>query len=272
MTPPKWSESPYLVPIIILGLGAVWLPIEVFDPELFRSLNGAHSPASDALWLGITVIGDGLVLGILLGACLIWNPRVTALGLTLLILSSLFVHVCKAAFPSLRPPELLDSVHVVGPVLRSGSFPSGHAAAGMATALAIAHYLPTGILSVAVLTGGALIGISRVFVGVHFPGDVIAGIIISLTTYALLRATALSRIETLVPDSPIFSSSRFMAFYWLELTVAAYVVIFYAARFEWLSLPVRIIGCLICALLIVKRFRARRSFSYAEPSEHRNEP
>jgi undecaprenyl-diphosphatase len=272
MTPPKWSESPFLLPVIILGLGAVWIPIEVFDAELFRLLNGAHTPASDALWLGITVIGDGLVLGILLGSCLIWNPRVTVLGLTLLILSSFFVHALKAAIPSLRPPELLDSVHVVGPVLRSGSFPSGHAAAGMAAALAIAHYLPSGILSVAILTGGALIGVSRVFVGVHFPGDVIAGVIISLMTYALLRATALSRIETLVPDSPIFSSSRFMAFYWLELTVAAYVIIFYAARFGWLSLPVRIMGCLICALLIVKWFRARRAFSHAEHGRHRNEP
>ena len=103
--------------------------------------NGWHSSLADRIWLILTAMGDGLVLGIVVGAFIVKNPRVVAMGIPLLLITSLTVNIIKAVFPSLRPVEMLDAVHVVGPLLRSGSFPSGHAAAAMAAGLSIAFLL-----------------------------------------------------------------------------------------------------------------------------------
>jgi undecaprenyl-diphosphatase len=64
------------------------------------------------------------------------------------------------------------------------SFPSGHATAGLAIALPLATALPApaGVL---VLLLGAAVGVSRCYLGVHYPGDVLAG-------WALASSTTLA--------------------------------------------------------------------------------
>ena len=107
--------------IAIALLCGLLVPVHMHNVPLFKALNGAHSPISDIFWLSMTTLGDGLILGVILGAFLVVNPRITVLGLTLVITSSLVMHGVKLAFPTLRPAALLDNVHVLGPLLRSGS-------------------------------------------------------------------------------------------------------------------------------------------------------
>jgi undecaprenyl-diphosphatase len=75
------------------------------------------------------------------------------------------------AFP--RPQQILHNVHALSTFGSFDSFPSAHTAFAFAIATFVYHYFkPTGKLLFLV---AILIGISRIFVGVHFPLDVFVG-------------------------------------------------------------------------------------------------
>ena len=210
--------------VVLLG---IFIPVHYYNDYLFQLMNGYYSPFSDMVWLAITNLGDGLLLGIVLGAFLVKNPRITALGLFLLIFSSLVMYMVKVIFPTLRPASVMETVHVVGPLLRSGSFPSGHSAAGMAAALAIAYYSPSRIIGACILVFASLIGVSRVFVGAHFPQDVIGGIILALSVFLTILQLNHNVWELHIPDHPPYKSHLFQAFLSLEILTALSVVFYY---------------------------------------------
>ena len=62
------------------------------------------------------------------------------------------------------------------PMPTSRSFPSGHSAAAVAFASGVSHVLPAAGLPLHVLA--ALVSYSRIHTGVHYPGDVVAGVLI----------------------------------------------------------------------------------------------
>ncbi len=84
----------------------------------------------------------------------------------------LVVATLKELFSIARPFEVLDGVNKL--VSASGkSFPSLHSALTMALGVAISfYYKKTGIL---LITFSFIIGFSRIFVGVHYPLDVLVG-------------------------------------------------------------------------------------------------
>jgi undecaprenyl-diphosphatase len=77
-----------------------------------------------------------------------------------------------------RPCEVLSGVHQrISPSDRF-SFPSGHTAAAFVIATLIAHFFP--ILTVPVSIWAMLVGVSRIYLGVHYPTDIIAGLVIGI--------------------------------------------------------------------------------------------
>lgn len=77
----------------------------------------------------------------------------------------------SAAPPSRSPPDRF-------------SFPSGHATAALSVALSYAWFYPS--LAAPIIAISAAVGASRVFLGVHYPGDVAAGQAIALAVHATL--------------------------------------------------------------------------------------
>lgn len=107
------------------------------------------------------------------------------LALAVLVLSHGIVQLIKRTVVRHRPALLCNRAALV-PEPDRFSFPSGHATASMAVALAYSWVFPWWaplLLSVALL-----VGFSRVRLGVHYPSDVLMGQIIAGATAATLVA------------------------------------------------------------------------------------
>jgi undecaprenyl-diphosphatase len=153
-----------------------------FDRAALLWIN-AHAPESlDGPMRLVTALGYyWVVLPLLAAAVFAFYLKGWRLSATLLLVStiggSLLTRVLKAVFERARP-ELFDS----GYTASFYSFPSGHAtvAVGFYGALTlILAYRLRGFARWAVVAGGVLlvllIGFSRLYLGVHYPTDVLAG-------------------------------------------------------------------------------------------------
>ena len=131
----------------------------------------------------ITSLGSTIVLGIVLlavvGYLLLAHKRAAAWLMLGSVLSGLAVNsLLKYAFARPRPDVVPPAVEVF-----TASFPSGHAALSAITYLTLAAILGRTqpavsiriyfVVLAAFVTG--LVGVSRVYLGVHYPTDVLAG-------------------------------------------------------------------------------------------------
>jgi membrane-associated phospholipid phosphatase len=102
--------------------------------------------------------------------------RLPVSGLVILAsigLASLVTGILKELVDRLRPPLGMSDLNALVSLPSSASFPSGHAATSFAAAVALSVLVPR--LRVPALILAALVAISRVYLGVHFWVDVLAG-------------------------------------------------------------------------------------------------
>lgn len=98
-----------------------------------------------------------------------------------LLINVIISHVWDRARPFVAHP---GTVHVLLAHSQDASFPSDHAAAAFAiAAVLLAAYRPLGVTACAF---AVLVSYARVYVGDHYPGDVLAGAVIGLIVGALL--------------------------------------------------------------------------------------
>jgi undecaprenyl-diphosphatase len=138
----------------------------------------------------LSKIGNhGLVwLAIALVLSLVWRGALPFV-LTLLAVAAADGLACllKAAIGAKRPAE----PNALITIPHSHSFPSGHAATAFAAATVLSALLPRGAPGFLVLA--AAIGYSRIYVGVHWPLDVVGGAVVGVVTALLLLAVARRR-------------------------------------------------------------------------------
>lgn len=130
-----------------------------------------------------------LALVLLLTIALRRPPWLLARLVVTILMAESISGALKQVFDRPRPPLVdPDPAPLVEP-LGSGSFPSGHATVSFACATVIALALPR--LTPWVFALAALIAFSRVYVGVHYPADVVAGAILGIAVGFAIEGAAL---------------------------------------------------------------------------------
>ena len=156
------------------------LPMQKIDTEIFLEINQLPHPRwLNLLMRGLTIImtrGDALVAGLFVAA-LSDPPRgARALGEVLpsLWISTFIIETPVKKFFRRRRP-FIDVVRatVVGRRPGSFSFPSGHSAAAFAGAALLRRHYPRWTAAFYLLA--VTVGFSRVYLGAHYPADVVIG-------------------------------------------------------------------------------------------------
>jgi undecaprenyl-diphosphatase len=171
-----------------------------FDAAVRNAVHALSFPALTYAMQGISDLGAGVFL-VVLGVIIGW--RLVSLGrrrqAVFLTIAGLGGEVIDQAlkFGFQRPRPLV----FFGPQLVTYSFPSGHALVSCCFYLAVAQILvddqwsrarKLAVWTLAILLTG-LIGLSRIYLGVHYPTDVLGGYAVAIAWLSILRTGPMFR-------------------------------------------------------------------------------
>lgn len=181
-----------LFALTVLG----WL--QSFDADLLLAVNGMHSELADALMYG----ASGKFVWIPLYAILLWMVLrgrqkkqmlvlVVMVALTILVADQVCSGLLKPLVGRLRPSNadnpLSHCVHIVNGY-RGGryGFPSSHAANTFALVTYMWLVLRRRWLTAVLALWAVVVSWSRMYLGVHYPGDVLTGAVIGVMSACLV--------------------------------------------------------------------------------------
>ena len=141
--------------------------------------NQFRTPFGDFVMLLISKLGNGGIIWLVLSGLLCVFPKYRKAGVTMLTALALDVLLCNVMLKPLvgrmRPFTVNTGMELLINAPKDFSFPSGHTAASFAAAFALLFvknklWIPSMILA-------SLIAFSRLYLYVHYPTDVLAGIL-----------------------------------------------------------------------------------------------
>lgn len=148
------------------------------DDILLYIQNHLRNENLDRIMKFITALGDkGIMWGsaaVLLAATEKHKKTGIKLGAALGIGAAITNLATKNAVRRPRPFDVIEGLQTLIPPPADWSFPSGHTTSSIACGTLLLMHMPEKIGIPAFITG-VLISLSRIYVGVHYPSDVLAG-------------------------------------------------------------------------------------------------
>jgi membrane-associated phospholipid phosphatase len=147
--------------------------------ELFRLINGNHTPFWDRFFLFYRYAGTAWVLLPAIFFAAKMRPRRLSVLILAVAVQTLIVYTLKAVFAQPRPAALLENVHLLQPLYKY-SFPSGDTAIAFAVAWSFVTRQKRLWVRLLLPFCALLVAYERIYLGVHFPLDVLAGAVIGM--------------------------------------------------------------------------------------------
>jgi undecaprenyl-diphosphatase len=167
------------------------------NTNLFYMINqGMDNNVFDFIMPLLTNFGSFIVWAVICGILFIFGGekgrKVAVLGLTALFVGNVAVYLLKFIIAEPRPFLTLPNVDLLVPENEIYSFPSGHTASSFAAAIVIGLKYKFNFrgksygLIYPLLAFAGVIGFSRIYIGVHYPLDVLFGAIVGILAALLV--------------------------------------------------------------------------------------
>ena len=169
-----------------------------FEFEILDFIYNIHNPVLDACMRFVTCLGDGGIMWIILGLVMCFIKKYRRAGATVLLALLMMLVIgnvtLKPLIARIRPYEFADHVSLIIAAPDDFSFPSGHTFASFASAVSIfMFHKKEGCIS---LILASVIAFSRLYLYVHYPTDILAGIVLGIAVAFISRAIT-SRVKLL---------------------------------------------------------------------------
>lgn len=140
-------------------------------------------------WIAVTSLGNAGIVWFAISIVLLCQRRTRDAGRAALLSMGVCFLICNILLKNLiartRPYDAIPELTTLIPHPTDYSFPSGHTTASFACAFVLIHMLPKKY-GVPIMILAVLIALSRLYVGVHYPSDVLGGMAIAIIVSAFV--------------------------------------------------------------------------------------
>lgn len=148
--------------------------------SILYAINGLHNVVLDKIMTVITTLGDAGIIWILIAIVLLFNKKTRKCGFLMAISMLLGIIIGNLFLKNLiarpRPFSLDGTIQLLIKTPSDYSFPSGHTLASFEAAVII--FLHNKKWGIPALVLAALIAFSRMYLFVHYPTDILGGVIL----------------------------------------------------------------------------------------------
>jgi len=156
--------------------------------EFLYALQELHNPLLDALMVFVTTLGNGGVVWLVMAIVLLCSKKTRRCGCLILVSMGICYLLgnmtLKNLLQRIRPCQIDTSIVLKIPRPGEYSFPSGHTMHGFTAATMV--FLHNKKAGIATLILAALIAFSRMYLFVHFPTAILAGMLIGIGVAVLV--------------------------------------------------------------------------------------